>query len=295
MNLSCLHTHTTFCDGEDDVETFCRAAKEKNLHSLGFSAHAPITKKTGFVTGWHLRNDRLEEYLDAIRSAKKRWKGRLNIYSGLEVDFIDGLTGPADKEYREMGLDYLIGSVHYLVPSKGKPFTVDGPPEEFARGVRESYSGDGEAAMGAYWDTLEKMIAAGGFDILGHADLIRKNNGDDKWFNTESKNYLGRLSRIALLIGLQQHLVTEVNTGGLNRGKIKDTYPSPAFLKLLVQGASVQGALAPVIINADAHRAKDLNGHYTLAKETLRRAGFKETLLFEGRENGRPRWTPRPL
>jgi histidinol phosphatase-like PHP family hydrolase len=28
---SCLHTHTVFCDGSDDIETFCQTA-----HAKGF-------------------------------------------------------------------------------------------------------------------------------------------------------------------------------------------------------------------------------------------------------------------
>ena len=112
MNLACIHTHTNFCDGEDDVETFCRMAQKKKLSSLGFSAHAPVTIKTGFITDWHLKDARLNEYLDCIREAKKRWEGKLTIYLGFEVDFIEGIIGPSDSDYREMGLDYIIASVH---------------------------------------------------------------------------------------------------------------------------------------------------------------------------------------
>jgi histidinol phosphatase-like PHP family hydrolase len=40
------------------------------------------------------------------------------------------------------------------------------------------------------------------------------------------------------------------------------------------------------VINADAHRAKDLDGHYEEARKTMLAAGYTETGLFEGRENG---------
>ena len=196
MSLSSLHTHTSFCDGRGEVEDFCRRAWEKGLHSLGFSAHAPLPLRTGLVSDWHLPAGRLEEYLGAVREARERWAGRLRIYLGLEADYIAGLTGPGDWEYPPLGLDYLIGSVHYLVPPSGRPFTVDGSPEEFARGVA-SYGGEGEAVMEAYWDAVEGMIRAGGFDILGHLDLVKKNNPGGCRFSMESEAYRRRCAGIA--------------------------------------------------------------------------------------------------
>jgi histidinol-phosphatase (PHP family) len=301
--LSCLHTHTFFCDGKDDVETYCRRAWEKGLSSLGFSAHGPITKKTGIVTDWNLPDSRLEAYLDAVREARRRWEGKIPVYLGLEVDYIGGRMGPADKDYRDMGLDYIIGSVHFVVPPRAAPFTVDGSREELEQGIREGFGGDGEALAHAYWDSVAAMIRAGGFDILGHADLIKKNNPaeapcpitarvGEPFFDPSGPGYLRRIGEIAALAGEaapRSGMVVELNTGGINRGSINETYPSPPMLRLFRERG------VPVIINADAHRAEDLDGHYGEALDTARNAGYTETVLFGGREGGRPRWIGREL
>jgi histidinol-phosphatase (PHP family) len=293
--LSCLHTHTVFCDGKDEVETYCRRAWEGGFHSLGFSAHAPVTKKTGILSTWNLPDGRLEEYLDAVRAARRRWEGKLPVYLGLEVDYIGGLMGPADKDYREMGLDYLIGVVHYIIPPGSEPFTVDGSREELDRGLGEGFGGDGEALMGCYWDQVAAMIRAGGFEILGHVDLIKKNNQVSAlppFFNPAGPAYLRRIGETAVLAGeaaARSGMTVEVNTGGMSRGRINETYPSPAMLKLFRE----QGV--PAIINADAHRAQDLESHYGEALETMRKAGYTATVLFEGREGDRPRWVERKL
>jgi histidinol-phosphatase (PHP family) len=291
--LSCLHTHTLFCDGHDDVETCCRRAWEKGLVSLGFSAHGPITKKTGIASDWQLPDDRLPDYLNAVRDARRRWQGKLSIYLGLEIDYIGGLMGPADRDYRDLGLDYLIGSVHYLIPPRSAPFTVDGSREELDRGLEEGFGGDGEALMHCYWDQVAAMIRSGGFDILGHADLIKKNNRPSgaagAFFDPASPVYLQRIREIAALAGTCPGIVVEVNTGGMNRGKVSETYPSLAMLRLFRENK------VPAIITADAHRAQDLDGHYGEALEVMRQAGYTETVLFEGREAGRPRWTRRGI
>lgn len=284
MNYSCLHTHSTFCDGHDEIETFCSQAYEKGLVSIGFSAHAPIYRKTGFRSDWHLREERLEEYMDAVRDARRRWEGKLQVFLGLEVDYIPGLMGPGDRDFQELGLDYIIGSVHYVIPPQGgEPFTVDDSAEVFARGIREGFAGDADALVETYWDTVEKMILDQGFDILGHADLVKKNNPQGQWFSLEDERYIQRISRIAQILG-ERSMVVEVNTGGLNRYKIPDTYPSLSMLRLLKEQE------VPVIITADAHRAEHLGGHYDEARETLVRAGYTQAVLFQERKDGRPVW-----
>jgi histidinol-phosphatase (PHP family) len=283
MRYSSIHTHTVFCDGADGVETMCRAAFAKGLLSIGFSAHAPVTGKTGIKTGWHLPDEDLEKYLGEVRAAKRRWEGRLPVYSGLEVDYIRGLVGPLDWDIQALGIDYLIASVHFVIPPPGKPFTVDGPPEEVERGIREGFSGDGEALAACYQETVAEMIRAGGFDILGHADLVKKNNFRLRFFDPAGDAFSGGRAEIARLAG-EAGIVVEVNTGGINRKWINETYPSPAFLREFRERG------VPALITADAHRAEDLDGSYDEARRTMLAAGYTEHHLFEGRRAGKAVW-----
>ena len=178
MSLACIHTHTIFCDGSDDIETCCRVAYRKGLSSLGFSAHAPVTKKTGFRTEWHLAEERFPEYIEAVIAAKKRWEGKLPVYLGLEVDFIPGIMGPADKDYREIDLDFIIAGAHYVLPPKGEPFTVDDSAEAVERGIKQGFGGDPAGMVEAFFNSEEAMIRAGGFDLMAHPDIVKKNNSD---------------------------------------------------------------------------------------------------------------------
>jgi histidinol-phosphatase (PHP family) len=288
MNYSCLHTHSVFCDGADDIETLCQAAHAKGLAALGFSSHGPITRKTGLISDWHLREDRLDEYIDAVNAARRRWAGKLRIFLGLEVDYIKGLVSPADRYFQDLGLDYIIGSVHYILSPQGEPFTVDSPAEEFKADILRYFSGDGEALMEVYWDAEEDLIRTGGFDILGHLDLVKKNNPRQEWFSMEGEPYHRRIRRIAAAVG-KSGVVSEVNTGGLNRGSTRDPYPSQELLKLLGEQQ------VPAIITADAHRADHLGGYYETARETLLRAGYTKTVFFEGKQNGKTIWSEEDL
>jgi histidinol-phosphatase (PHP family) len=284
MKYSCLHTHTNFCDGKGEVESFCQKAWEKGLYALGFSSHAPLVKKTGFAqTSWNMKEELLDEYIETVNAAKRRWAGRLTVYLGLEVDFIPGLMGPSDKDYGEMGLDYIIGSVHYVLPPVGAPFTVDAPLEEMEQGIQTGYGGDPLALVEAYWDSLQAMIHAGGFDILGHPDLIKRNNSQNRFFSEDRDSYRNRCAAIAALAG-EKSATIEINTGGMNRGRIDSPYPSLYFLQCFKKNN------VPAIINADAHNPDDLDGHYKEAREVLLAAGYDKMMLFEGRKNGQPLW-----
>ena len=291
MPFSCIHTHTIFCDGRDEVETCCRRAYEKGLESLGFSSHAPITAKTGMPSSWNIPDERrLHEYFDEVRAARKRWQGKLPVYLGLEVDYIPGLMGPADSDYREMDLDYIIGAVHFVIAPKGAPFTVDDSSENVERGIAEGFGGDIMGLLESYWSSVEAMIRAGGFDVLAHPDVIKKNNSftdgrKGRLFSEEDDFYRKKTAAAASLL-TGTGIVAEINTGGINRGKIRDCYPSPNFLKLFRENNT------PMVINADAHTAEDLDGHYDEARLALLAAGYAETALFEGRKNGRAVWKP---
>jgi histidinol-phosphatase (PHP family) len=288
-----MHTHSIFCDGQDDINSICKSAYEKGLSSLGFSSHAPLPKGSGITSTWHIKNDESENallsFIEAVQKAKREWEGRLKIYLGLEVDFIDGIMGPNDERFKNLSLDYCIGSVHYVVPQNGtKPFTVDGSFEEAAQGIKEGFGGDAVAYMRAYWRTVGAIIEHGGFDILGHIDLIKKNNQNEELFSLSSKEYISAVEHcLDKLIGTS--IVVEVNTGGLIRGKTKDCYPSLDILKMM------KARKIPVTINADAHRAEDVKGYYETAMKALKEAGYESIQLFNGKTKAETRWSALPL
>ena len=284
MTLSCLHTHSTFCDGADDIQTMCQAAFDKGMPSIGFSGHAPITRKTGLLSDWHLRDDLLSEYIDAVHQAARVWAGRLTVFCGLEIDYIKGLMGPSDKDYADLGLDYSIGSVHYLVPPRGTPFTIDDTPEELEAGIREGFGGDALAVLEAYWAAEEELIQNGGFTILGHTDLIKKNNPNDRWYSRESPVWINGEKRIADACA-RHGIISELNSGGFRHKTCQEQYPSLRFLQCL------RAANVDIVINADAHCAAHLGAHYQQALLCSGAAGYRETLLFEG--NGQ--WKRVPL
>jgi histidinol-phosphatase (PHP family) len=272
--LSCLHTHTNYCDGAADIETMCQAAYDKGLVSLGFSSHAPVP----LLSEWHMKKADLSAYLAEVREAAERWAGRLEIWTGLEIDYIEKLSSPADSFYDSLALDYRIGSVHYLRQGAGQQsedfFTVDGSEKELEEGLQHGFAGNSEKLIQAYWEAVAKMLSAGGLTIVGHLDLIRKYNQDDAFFTDTSKAWQDGAAE-ALRAAAKSGVIIEINTGGMNRGIMRSPYPNLELIK------EMKKLHIPVMINADAHKPEHLGGYYETARDTLVNAGYTESIILK--------------
>jgi histidinol-phosphatase (PHP family) len=145
------------------------------------------------------------------------------------------------------------------------------------------------------------MVKAGGFDILAHLDLVKKNNGKLRFFSPQEGEYIKLVDETADVIAQARStipspeggpgspvmgLIVEVNTGGLNRGYIDEPYPSLAILRLLKERD------IPLTINADAHAPEHLDGGYETAREAIQNAGCGAALVFKGRKDGMAVWRP---
>ena len=84
MILTNYHTHSDFCDGEGPLSGYAEAAFAKGFKALGFSSHSPVP----YENDWTMQHARFDEYLKTAESLKKEWAGRLEIYTGMELDYL---------------------------------------------------------------------------------------------------------------------------------------------------------------------------------------------------------------
>ena len=110
MDLCTYHSHCTFCDGKAPAEEFVKAAISAGFHSYGISSHSPLP----FETRWSLSKANLEAYLQEIERLKKLYAGQIELYVGLEIDYLNDDWGPSSDYFQQMPLDYRIGSVHLV-------------------------------------------------------------------------------------------------------------------------------------------------------------------------------------
>ena len=265
------HTHCLYCDGKASASAMAEAAAAAGYRVLGFSSHCPLP----FPNEGNMELSRLGDYAAEIRALGLEWKGRgLEILLGLEIDWVPGLCSPRDRVFASAGLDYSIGSVHFVeLPGSGR-FAVDDASEVVA-GRMAAFTGTqaGEALYETYYERLGELVESGGFDILGHFDLVRKNNGEGRYFDEYSRGYLeAALGAARRLKG--KDIVVEINVGGMSRGKVKSPYPSLPILREL-RSLGVRATFS-----ADAHLPAHLGAHLEDARELARAAGYDSVAVL---------------
>ena len=261
--LSGAHVHTQFCDGRNTAEEMVLSALAHGFVSLGFSSHAAQPFDERYAPSHE------EPYRQEIARLREKYRARIPIYLGIERDYYS-IADPARY-------DYFIGSVHYLSDGD-KRVPVDGKPEELREYVDACCGGSGLLAARRYYERLSEYARALPPAIIGHFDLIRKNNPKLMLFDENNTAYRAlALDALSSMRGLGALL--EVKTGGMARGYLPSPYPALFLLKAWQEWGE------RVILNADCHRAPLIAYAFDEAEEYIRAAGFKTAVrLGSGRE-----------
>lgn len=271
-DLSNYHTHCGLDDGHGTLEEIVQKAISKGFSSLGFSCHTPFIVEDD----WHMRKEDFPYYIEELYRLKGVYKDRIELYSGLECDYIEQTGELIGSEYVDK-LDYTIGSVHAMYHKEsGSYLSFDGPIEEFNTLLRDNFQGDIQAFVLHYYHLQEEMIRQHKFDILGHCDLIKKHNKENLFFDPSSSWYQKIVHRF-LKTAAKHHTRIEVNTGGMARGATKEVYPSPYMLGICNEYG------IKVTLNSDAHQKDGLDFFFSGADDLLVQIGYKSIdVLYHG-------------
>ena len=255
-NKQNLHTHTIYADGKNTPEELVLAALEKGFDSIGFSEHSYLPDS---LVPQQLTVADMVRYKAEIAQLKQKYKGQIDIFCGLEYDFYSDV--PTE------GLDYMIGSVHYL-DFGGEKATFDRNLKGVLAYIHTCFGGNAMAFAKAYFETVARLPERGKFDIIGHFDLVAKNNEKGNFLDTSSKEYLDLgMEAIHALKGKIPFF--EVNTGAISRGYRTAPYPQMEFLKEFKRLGF--GA----VITSDCHNKDFLDCAFDDAAALLAEAGFK--------------------
>lgn len=263
MRLTNYHTHCHYCDGNGSAEDVLLKAKQLGYEAIGFSSHAPLP----FENDYSMQQEDLAGYLDTIKNLKQEQD--IQVYLGLEIDFLEGFIQPSDPYWQSLDLDYRIGSVHALMYSEHKKdmLSVDGLDDDVDYLIKDVYQNNHRQLIEDYYQKVSALCQSGGFDILGHYDLVKKHNRRLQFFDESAAWY--RDVAISTLDSVAKANVTmEVNFGGMLRGATDDVYPPLWLLK------EAYHRQIPVQINADAHAPHHLGVHQEYCRDLLLKAGY---------------------
>lgn len=261
MNLTNYHSHCSFCDGRAPLEEFVKEAIRQGFYSYGVSSHAPLP----FPTQWTMEWEQMEAYLDEFKNLRSKYADEIELYVGLEIDYLNEESNPSVARFTELPLDYRIGSVHLLYDAAGEVVDIDCSPAVFKERVDRHFNGDVLRVVRMYFDRLFRMVELGGFDILGHADKMHYNAScyhprllDEPWYEALMKDYFS-------LVASRGYLV-EINTKAYD--SLGTFYPNSRYWELMKEYQ------IKILVNSDAHYPERINAGRMEALRLLQAKGF---------------------
>ena len=271
-----FHSHTRFSDGLDEASAFAQAAIQKGLKAYGYTDHAPVP----FPCSWTIPPEKAETYCQEIRTLQQKYRKDINLYLGLDVDFIPGVISVNHPSITRLKIDYTIGSIHFVDQfADGSHWGFEDSRKIFKRGVDEIFGGDAKAAVQRYYRLEREMIATRP-DIIGHLDRIKMHNQDKRFFDEADAWYreevLETLDRIK-----EEDLIMEVNTKGFFPGENQDPYPS----SWVIQEAINRNI--KMHLGADAHHPLDVDRAFSYMIPRLHAMGLRKIYTLE-----QDQWVP---
>jgi histidinol-phosphatase (PHP family) len=234
-----------------------RGAIAAGLDELGISDH--YTLVPGHEVPWSLAQTGLPDYFRALHAARRLAGEELVLRFGIEADYIPESVAELGEILQAYPLDYVIGSVHF----------IDGFPVDDSASHWEAISQDERnVKIRKYWARVTDMASSGVFDIAGHLDLYKK-------FGHHATVDLSTDIAAALDAIAEAGMAVELNTSGLHY--VGEAYPSPAIL------LECHSRGIPTLVTADAHIPQHLTRGYDVGIGELRKAGYTQQAVFEGR------------
>lgn len=271
MSWTNYHSHTNYCDGTNTPEDYIKKALALGMPTYGFSSHAPIPF---FECKWAMKLEELQDYVDEVYRLKKKYEDRIEILLGLEVDYLPDKMGPKADFLQTAGLDYAVGSIHFVDAfANGRGWEIDGPLETFKKGLNEIFGGDAKAAVTRYYELTREMLVEDCPEIVGHLDKIKMQNLREHFFSEDEKWYRDEVMQTLEAIS-KTDAIMEVNTRGLYKKRANETYPS----KWVLEEAFKLGI--PVQINSDGHTPDEILGEFGTAAEMLLNVGYDSCVIL---------------
>ncbi|MGE7877455.1 histidinol-phosphatase HisJ [Peribacillus muralis] len=253
------HVHSPFCPhgSSDTFDEYITRGIELGLKEITFTEHAPLPRDFQDPTPQKdsgMDAALLLEYFQQLQVLKERYKDKILIKTGLEVDFIEGHEQATKDLLDEIGefLDDSILSVHFI-KIQNNWHCMDFSADEFGQ-IAEKM-GSVEALYAKYYDTLEKSIEAdlGSYkpERIGHITLVHK----FQQRYPPALNFDERVFRVLDMIKKEKYQL-DYNGAGLVKPLCGEPYPPERFARRAMDLG------IPLVYGSDAHQAKDLGQGY---------------------------------
>ena len=252
------HLHSNFsCDGRATLVEQCISAVQKGIPEIGVTEHYDLHPLEE-CRDWF----RLNEWAAELERARAGFQGRLIVRAGIEIGEPHLYQAEARAMLQHYPFDYALGSLHWV----GQEIIFD----------RNYFRRPTDTAFRLFFEELERMTRAGGFDIRSHFDVVVR-VGQPVYGSYDPRRYEDVI-RAVLRNCIGRGIALDINTQGL-RNRCQLLTPGVETLRWYAEMGGER-----VTLGSDAHRSDDIGANFDIALEAMRTAGLKYVTMFEKRE-----------
>jgi histidinol-phosphatase (PHP family) len=252
--------HTPLCKhAGGPMEAYVERAIDLGLREVGFSDHNPLPD--GRSANVRMSEAELAYYVERVTELRYRYRGKINVMLGLEVDYVEGLEDYLQKQIAAYPWDYIIGSIHFLDNACREPSWP------------RQYAGDGHELYTRYFELVRRMVRSGFCDIVAHFDVVKRSGhlpGE-----READDVARTLQEIK-----DAGLCMEINTSGYRHAELPEPQPYP-MLPIVEQSLALG---IPLTVNSDAHLPEQVGMQFGTVERFLKRKGGRELAQFAQRK-----------
>ena len=231
MQREIFHVHTRRCKHAEDIsdEAYVMKAIELGAKRIVFTDHAPFPDNP-FTNRMDM--EELPEYIKSMNTLKGKYKDRIEILCGLEVEYLPSFDDYIKGLKNTEGIDLLIlGQHHYEISNNEIQWSF------LLEDKSQEHKGLAEAMIVG--------IGTGYFDVVAHPDRIFRRVRE---WDEECQQYAIRIKGTAV----QNSVPIEKNYSSMRR---KNQYREEFWDTV---GEEIQ-----VVNGIDAHRIKDIENWIT--------------------------------
>lgn len=236
-----LHSHTEYCDGRAQMRVFAAEAVARGMTHYGFSPHSPVP----IESPCNMAASKVADYLAEVKRLQQLYADTgTRFMAAMEIDYLGPDCGPANDYFRQLPLDYRIGSVHFVPTRDGVQVDIDGNAERFTANMHRYFADDIRYVVERYYEHSISMVEAGGFDIIGHWDKVGMNAShyapgieDERWYEALCDQLIDAIAASGITVELNTKAYRDHHR----------FFPCERHLsKIVARGV-------PVVVNSDAH------------------------------------------
>lgn len=220
------HTHTFRCGHASGTEEeYIKRAIDCGIKYMGFADHVPLMFSDGYETGFRVPVERAKEYVSTISSLREKYKGKIDIKIGFEMEYYPDLFDKMLSDVISYGAEYLI---------LGEHFSDAEYPDAIQHSAKPS---DSEEKLKTYVNRVIEGMKTGAFTYVAHPDMIN--------FTGNISIYLEQMRKICIA-SRESGIPLEINCLGIRDNR---HYPNMLFWKIAGEEQ------CPVTFGFDAHDA----------------------------------------